>query len=167
MLKTPKVHICGERGCRAVIPMNERYCKTHKPQHQYNYKRNNFTQEQKKRANKHYNLYERDQEANSFYHSRAWTKVANYVRNRDMMTSGATGKPLSDHHVIVDHITPRKYLTREEALNTENLWLLSRKEHNIKTKIEESIANSPNGVNKLKHLSREWWSKVIKERINK
>lgn len=160
-----KVHYCQERLCRAVIPMGERYCAKHKPLHQYT--PTNYDKEAKRRTNIQYNHEERDQAANAFYHSKAWSRVANYVRNKELMTSGASGKLLGDHDVIVDHITPRKYLTREEALNTENLWLLSRREHNIKTNIEESIAKQPNGANKLKHLSRSWWQKVIKERLNK
>ncbi|MGI1726780.1 hypothetical protein [Pediococcus acidilactici] len=41
-----------------------------------------------------------------------------------------------------------------------NLWLLSRKEHNIKTKLEQSMK-----PNQLRHVSKDWWIKVIKEKL--
>lgn len=81
-----------------------------------------------------------------------------------MMTSGASGKVLSDHDVIVDHIIPRRLV--DDPLDPSNLWCLSRSEHVIKTKVEQDILVQPNKENILKHASEQWWIKAITERTD-
>lgn len=54
--------------------------------------------------------------------------------------------------------------TPEQALDSSNLWTLCYKCHYLKTKLEQAIAKQTNGDNKLKHLDRQWWTKVLREK---
>ncbi|WP_311408365.1 HNH endonuclease signature motif containing protein [Liquorilactobacillus uvarum] len=141
--------------------MNERYCKQHVKLHQWKPLQ---SKEQRKRENKHYNLYQRDEEANIFYHSSQWQKIRDYVYARDMATDQVTGNS-TKNTLIVDHVIPLKYCTKEQRLDPDNLWCLTRETHNVKTKLEQQIASKPNGINILKHANKDWWTKVLKERI--
>ena len=142
-----KLHHCNQPGCHELIPFNERYCRLHK--------------EDRAVSNKFYNEFRRDKQANKFYHSPRWTKVRNYVVARDMYLSAVSDVVIKDKDIIVDHIIPRRLLSEEQQYNADNLWLLSRREHNIKTKLEQSMNDR-----QLKHLSRSWWIKVIKEKLD-
>lgn len=157
----PKVHECNQRGCRKVIPLKQRYCEEHAKLHQ---PFQNVTKQQRRHYYKLYNANDRDQEANKFYHSKQWTKTSAYIRNRDMMTSGASGKVLSDHDVIVDHVIRRDLV--DDPLDVNNLWLLSRSEHAIKTRIEQDVLAKPNGESIIKHMTRDRWIAYIKERTD-
>lgn len=158
-----RVHICNERGCRKVVPLNQRYCEEHYKEHQ---PYQSVTKQERRRYYKEYNANDRDQQANDFYHSTQWTTVRNYVVTKDMYTSAVTGRVINDHDLIVDHIV-RRDVYDGDLLDVDNLWCLSRSEHAIKTQLEESIIKQPNGANKLKHISRDWWIKAINERTNK
>ncbi len=153
-----KVHICAEPRCHRVIPFNQKYCDEHIKLHQ------RFSNTDKEYY-KDYNRNKRDQTANKFYHSIAWQKVRAFVVNRDCYTSAVTHQVLCDGDLIVDHVVPRKYCIN--PLDSTNLWCLSRQEHAIKTMLEQEIASTPNGVNKLKHISRQWWIAQIKKRLNR
>lgn len=161
-VRSLKMHRCGERLCNCLIPANERYCSEHVKLHQW---KPTQSKEQRKAENKHYNIYQRDEEANAFYQSREWKKVRNYVYARDMATCQVCGNA-TDNRKICDHIQPLKY-SPDKKLNTDNLWILCYRCHAVKTKLEQSIVNSKNGENKIKHVSKEWYIKAIKERINK
>ena len=138
-----------------MIPIKQRYCAKHAPLHEYVDTRSKQT---KRIDNRQYNLYCRDQEANEFYHSKQWTKVRQYVCNRDMYMSAISNKVINDKDLIVDHIIPMRLC--DDPLNTNNLWCLSRAEHNVKTKLEQSMDD-----NQLKHIKNEWWNKVLKEKF--
>ncbi len=112
---------------------------------------------------KQYDQAQRDPEAVVFYHSSRWTKVRDAVYARDMATDQVTGEVLGDRKVV-DHIIPLRLCTAKQALDSSNLWLLSYKTHYRKTKLEQAIAKQPNGDNKLKHLDRQWWTKVLREK---
>lgn len=150
------VHECNWLGCHQVVPAGQVFCEKHKQLHdkQWNQLRD---QEAKHQADANYNSTRRDQEANAFYHSRAWTKTRDYVKARDMMTSGLSGKILSDHDYIVDHIVPRRLC--KDPYDSNNLWLLSRFEHNRKTKYEEKL---PDKV--LVTLTVDDWRHRLKDR---
>ena len=111
----------------------------------------------------HYNATARDPQANAFYHSTSWQHMRDYVYSRDLATCQVCGNAVTDRK-IVDHIHPLK-VAPDEKLDKNNLWTLDYRCHNIKTQLEESIKNQPNGNNKLKHISKDWWQKAIKERI--
>ncbi|WP_461241101.1 HNH endonuclease [Paucilactobacillus sp. N302-9] len=134
--------------------MSERYCAKHKPLHE---RPHYVSHEDKSRSNRDYNLNRRDEQANDFYHSSQWTKVRNYVVSRDMYTDAITGQVIDDKQLIVDHIIPRRLC--DNPLDTENLWCLSKRMHNIKTKIEQSMDE-----NKLKHVGKIWWQKILNEK---
>lgn len=145
----PLVHECNYLGCHEIVSNNHKYCDYHYRLHQQKWKQSQSRQD-KRRADRQYNHDRRDQEANAFYHSKRWTDIRDFVKNRDMMTSGLSGKVLNDHDYIVDHIVPRRLCS--DQLDPSNLWILSRSEHNRKTKYEEKL---PDEV--LKSLTAEDW----------
>ena len=161
-MKMVRVHICNQRGCRRVVPLHQRYCEEHAKLHQ---PYQGVTEQERRRYYKSYNANDRDHQANDFYHSTQWTAVRNYVVTKNMYTSAVTGRVISDGDLIVDHIIRRDLCN--DPLDTDNLWCLSRSEHAIKTQLEESIMKQPNGATKLKHISKEWWVKAIRERTSK
>lgn len=151
-----KVSHCNERGCRALVQQGERYCPEHTKLHQWQ----GGSQQVKKDGYRDYNRNRRDQQANDFYHSKQWTAVRDYVIARDMYTDQVTNE-VSDE-LIVDHIIPRRLLSKDEQLNTSNLWSLSRGTHTLKTRLEQNLND-----NQLRHCSREWWKRVLSEKIKK
>ena len=151
-----KVSHCNQRGCRALVPQGQRYCPKHDKLHQWI----GGSQKQSKDYYKRYNEIARDSEANSFYHSKQWKTVRDFVVAQDMYTDQVTGK-VSDE-LICDHVIPRRLLSTEEQLDTSNLWSLSRGTHTIKTRMEQHMTDD-----QLKHCSKEWWKRVLKEKIKK
>ena len=160
----PKVHFCSELRCQRVIQFDQRYCEQHAKLHQQE-RFDKLKQMDRSDYFKHYNQEVRPEESNRFYSSKQWKQVSEYVKQRDMMTSGVTGKVLSDHDCITDHCVRRDLCSN--PLDTNNLWLLSKREHYFKTLIEQDTLKKPNGKQILKHASKKWWIKVINERLDK
>lgn len=158
------VHFCGYRNCHEIVPLHQRYCDKHK---QLDMERWHQSTSNKSRKDyyKDYNKEVRSKDSTDFYNSKAWQVAVNYVKGRDMNMSGVTGKVLMDGDIICDHLVRRDIC--DDPLEVENLWLLSRREHFWKSKIEKNMLSSPNGKNKLKHISKQWWIDAIKERIDK
>ncbi|WP_072533287.1 HNH endonuclease [Lactiplantibacillus plantarum] len=164
---------CNWGGCNKVVPKDQSFCDKHEAmneQRKADYKASLNHQSQKdtgKQVRKdhqaYYNHVRRDPEANTFYHTKQWQNVRDYVYSRDMATCQVCGNAVADRK-IVDHIHPLK-VSNEERLSQDNLWTLCYRCHNIKTQLEESIKSRPNGNNKLKHITRDWWIKAIKEKI--
>ena len=156
--------------CHRIIPVNERYCKQHKAQHEAEwqakkdaYRRSKLGQAIKAQKTKQYDMNDRDKEAVEFYHSNQWQKVRDYVYSRDMATDQVTGQVLGNRKVV-DHIVPMRLCkTLAEKLNPDNLWVLDYQTHYRKTKLEKIISAQPNGDIKLQHLNRQWWTKVLRE----
>lgn len=164
---------CNARGCQALVKQGEDFCDEHK---QMNLQRKRAyistktkresTTKGKQLANAHmahYNATTRDPEANAFYHSTQWQHMRDYVYSRDLATCQVCGNAVTNRK-IVDHIHPLK-ASPSEKLDKDNLWTLCYRCHNLKTQLEESIKSQPNGSTKLKHISKQWWVRVIKERI--
>ncbi|WP_225366594.1 HNH endonuclease [Lacticaseibacillus paracasei] len=105
----------------------------------------------------------RDEQASAFYHSKQWQRVRDYVYSRDLATCQVCGNVVKNRK-IVDHIVPRRLCTPEQALDSSNLWTLCYKCHFRKTKLEQIISRQSNGSNKLKHLDRTFWTKVLREK---
>lgn len=167
--RSGEVHICGEPLCHQVIPISQRYCPVHQAQHEaawqakkYAYRKSKLGQSIKANKAKQYDQTERDPEAVAFYHSSRWKKVRDYVFARDMATDQVTGEVLGDRKVV-DHIIPLRLCTTKQALDSNNLWVLSYRTHYRKTKLEQVISAKPNGDNMLRHLSRAWWMKILRE----
>lgn len=117
----------------------------------------------KAQKTKQYDMNDRDPQAVKFYHSKQWEHARDYVYSRDMATDQVTGQVLGDRKVV-DHIVPMRLCkTMADRLNPDNLWVLSYKTHYRKTKIEQIIAQQQNGDIKLRHLNRQWWTKVLRE----
>ncbi|WP_242362024.1 HNH endonuclease signature motif containing protein [Limosilactobacillus antri] len=139
-----KVHECAEIACHNVISFRYKYCNYHAALHKRQWLQyvadRPVDHDKKLVADKVYNHERRDQEANAFYHSIRWTRCRDYVKQRDMMLSGLSGRLLNDHDYIVDHIIPRRLC--RDPFDPNNLWLLSRSEHNRKTKYEDKLPDS-------------------------
>lgn len=153
-----------------IIPVDERYCPQHKEQHKQEwqrkkdeYRKSKLGQAIKASKAKQYDLNDRDPEAVAFYHSKQWEHVRDAVYSRDMATCQSCGNVITDRKII-DHIIPRRLCSSQEALDSSNLWTLCPKCHYRKTKLEQVISAQPNGDTKLKHLDRQWWTKVLREK---
>lgn len=165
-----QVHECGEPLCHAIVPVGERYCPQHQAQHEAAwqakknaYHKSKLGQSIKANKAKQYDQVERDPEAVAFYHSKQWTKVRDAAYARDVATCQVCGNIVQDRK-IVDHIVPRRLCTPEQALDSSYLWTLCYKCHFRKTRLERAIALKPNGDTILKHLDRQWWTKVLREK---
>lgn len=155
-----KVSHCNERGCRALVQQGERYCSEHAKLHQWQ----SGSNKQSKDYYKRYNNVERNKKANSFYHSREWQEVREQVLIANFYSDSVTGLPaIKGERLIVDHIIPLKLLgTNKDRLNPDNLWVLSQHVHSIKTRMEQNMND-----NQLKHCTKEWWTRVLKDKIKK
>lgn len=143
-----RIRNCSHIGCHTKVPWGTQYCDQHKGKHQQNKRTVSI-------YNKQYNSTRRDTQANKFYQSPQWEKMRGYVFSRDMGIDQITGVPVLTRG-IVDHVHPLS-IAPNEKLSSDNLWLLSTETHNIKTMIEKQILASPNGINKAKHVSKEWY----------
>lgn len=153
-----------------IIPVNERYCPQHKAQHEQEwqrkkdeYRKSKLGQAIRAQKTKQYDQTERDPEAVEFYHSKQWQSVRDAVYSRDMATCQVCGNVL-DNRKIVDHVVPRRLCSKQEALDSSNLWCLCGRCHYRKTKLEQIISHQQNGDIILAHLDRQWWTKVLREK---
>lgn len=168
-----KLKHCNARGCTKLVKQGTDFCPTHQAadlQRKQSYIKQRdkakSTVKGKQLANAHmahYNAVTRDPQANSFYHSTQWKRMRDYIYSRDMGMCQVCGNAVTNRK-IVDHIHPLK-ASGDERLSQDNLWTLCYRCHNIKTTLEESIKEQSNGVNKLAHISKQWWVKAIKEKI--
>lgn len=149
-----KLRVCSHIGCRTKLPIGVQYCDKHKAMQ----KAPNVSS---KIYNKNYNAEQRDEVANEFYHSAKWKHIRSFVYARDMGMCQITDQPiLNTGRYITDHVHPIS-VAPDEKLDSDNLWLLSTEAHNIKTMIEKQLLASPNGKNKAKHVSKEWYKKQV------
>ena len=130
------------------------------------YHKSKLGQAIKSQRAKQYDQTERDPQARAFYRTKSWRAVRDATYARDGATCQVCGNVVQDRKVI-DHIKPRRLCSPQEALSSANLWTLCYKCHFRKTKLEQIIAKQPNGDNKLAHLDRFWWVKVLREERGK
>ena len=163
-------HECNEPQCHKIIPISERYCAKHKAMHEQSwqakkadYRRSKLAMAIKANKSKEYDKKQRDPKAVAFYHSKQWQAVRDYGYARDLATCQVCGNVVQDRK-IVDHIICRRLCSSKQALDSGNLWTLCYKCHFRKTKLEQLIADKPNGDTILKHLNKQWWTKVLKEK---
>ena len=167
---------CNFVGCYQRIPYDQRYCSIHQVANDKRRQRmldeidNNIkgTMREahlKRHAQAKYDAETRDQDSVSFYHSRRWVRLSKYVKVKQGFISEVSGRLLSDDDTQVDHVVKLSLLSKEQWYDQDNLWLISRHEHSIKTAIESKMLRD-NKANVLKHLDKAWWSKVINEKIN-
>lgn len=170
-----RMHRCNFLGCRSLVPASEKFCKKHAEQNQAD--RDKYLTDYKQGikgslkerhdnsvANKKYNEETRSTDSKEFYSGTRWSHTANHIRIRDSYTSAVSGKILNNGDIQVDHIIKRNLVPKEDWYNTNNLWLLSRREHQLKTSIElKMIRDGKSDV--LRHLGKDWWAKVLRERL--
>ena len=170
-----RVHRCNWVGCRELVPYDQKFCELHEVANQR--QREHYAQElsqnlkgtRKARhdnqiAQAKYDAEVRDQDATAFYHSKRWVKLSRYVKVKASYTSAISGQVLNDSDTQVDHLIMRRLLPKEQWYDQDNLWLISRHEHSIKTAIENKMVRDGKS-NVLKHLDKEWWKKVIREKL--
>ena len=163
------VHECGQPLCHLIVPVNERYCAVHQRQHEAewqrqkdDYRRSKLAKAIKAQKAKNYDDTERDPEAIKFYNSKQWKSVRDAAYARDLATCQVCGNVVADRKVV-DHILPLRLCDSKQSLNSSNLWVLCYRCHTRKTKLEQVISKQNNGNNKLQHLDRGWWTKVLRE----
>lgn len=148
-----RVHLCDERGCHRVIPLNQRYCEEHAKLHVY--KRPKLNRLQRKAINKKYDKLKRNPTATKFYHSKQWKMVREFVYSREYGTCQACGR-VTGNRKIVDHVVPRRLC--RNPLATNNLWLLCYRCHHIKTELEEKMSDQ-----KLMSMTEQGWKAKIRQ----
>lgn len=150
---------CRYSTCNQLIPFDQKnpFCKKHgKNWHQrkFNYQKTNY---------KNYNKYQRDPVANAFYHSAPWRRLSVDLRRKSMWTCECCGHTYNaKSFLVVDHIIPFKVEPRLK-LDRKNLWVLCKKCHFWKTKLEQQIY----GASLIANLdtSKAWPRKKIQNWI--
>lgn len=164
-----RLHRCAEVGCRELIKLGFDYCDKHYSKRISAYQvvqakadalasQTLRGQHDKAEYFKQYSETVRPELGHEFYQSKQWERISLYIKQRDMYVDAVDGKVYDQGNLIADHIIPRRLLAKYEQLNMDNLWLLSRSHHSHKTAIENKMSDE-----KLKHLSRDWWIKVLKD----
>lgn len=162
-----KVRQCKQNGCRSLIPYENDYCDAHKALAES--KAIIKEQEQKRlesvsqgyRASERHTRYSNSERAkelgHSFYQSVQWRKLSQRIKVRDLYIEAIDNKAYGVNELIVDHIIPR-LLAPELAMNDSNMWLLNRKHHNHKTRLEQKMSKE-----KLINMKKEDWVKLLKD----
>ena len=170
-----RVHRCNFVGCRVLCQQGDKFCPLHqvandKQREHYQQELSNSLKGTRRerhlnqQAQAKYDAEVRDQDATAFYHSKRWVKLSRYVKLKASYTSAISGQVLNDNDTQVDHVVKRSLLPKEQWYDQDNLWLISRHEHSIKTAIENKMIRDGKS-NVLKHLDKEWWKKVIREKL--
>ena len=170
-----RVHRCNWIGCRELVPYDQKFCELHEVsnQCQYEHYQQELSQSLKgtrrerhmnQQAQAKYDMETRDQDATAFYHSRRWVKLSKYVKVKQGYISEVSGQVLSDNDTQLDHVIKRSLLPKEKWYDQDNLWLISRHEHSIKTAIESKMVRDGK-ADVLKHLDKSWWKKVIRQKL--
>ena len=159
-----------------LVPQGSKFCELHEVSNQR--QREHYQQELsqslkgtlreahlKRQAQAKYDAEVRNKQATAFYHSKRWIKLSRYVKVKASYTSAISGQVLNDNDCQIDHIVKRSLLPVEEQYNQDNLWLISRREHQLKTAIEAKMVRDGK-ADVLKHLGKEWWKKVIREKLD-
>ncbi|MFP7481509.1 hypothetical protein [Weissella paramesenteroides] len=69
---------------------------------------------------------------------------------------------MRDSDTAVDHVVKRSLLDKSEWYDRDNLWLLSRGEHRIKTNVElKAIAQGRS--DELREMGRDDWKRIIEK----
>lgn len=170
-----RVHRCNWVGCRVLCQQGDKFCPLHqvandKQRQRYQQELSNSlkgTMRQRhldQQAQAKYDAEVRDEQATAFYHSKRWVKLSRYIKVKESYTSAVSGMVLSDTNCQIDHVVKRSLLPKEQWYDQDNLWLISRREHQLKTAIEAKMIRDGKS-NVLTHLGKEWWKKVISSKL--
>lgn len=109
----------------------------------------------KRQANKMYNMYKRDKEANAFYHSREWANMSKSIKRQGFNTCECCGRTFDKKgYLVVDHIVPRR-VDKSRQLDSNNLWILCKKCHWYKGLLESKVYQ-PNLFVENLDASKKW-----------
>lgn len=147
-----RIRNCSHLGCHTKVAMGTQYCDVHVSMHRQQHRAVS-------QYNKTYNSTVRSAEHDAFYQSTQWEQMRAYVFARDMGMDQITGQPILGRP-ITDHVHPLS-IAPDEKLSSDNLWMLSTETHNVKTMIEQQLLASPNGANKAKHVTKQWYTKQV------
>lgn len=170
-----RVHRCNWVGCRVLCQQGDKFCPLHqvandKQREHYQQELSNSLKGTRRERHLNqvsqakYDAEVRDKQATAFYHSKQWVRLSKYVKVKQGYISEVSGQVLNDNDTQVDHVIKRSLLPVEEQYNQDNLWLISRHEHSIKTAIENKMVRDGKS-NVLTHLDKQWWTKVIQEKL--
>ena len=170
-----RVHRCNWPGCRVLCQQGDKFCELHAEanQRQYEHYQRELSQSLKgtrrerhmnQQAQAKYDAEVRDKDSTAFYHSKRWVKLSKYVKVKQGYVSAISGQVLNDSDCQVDHVVKRLLLPEQQWYDQDNLWLISRREHQLKTAIEAKMIRDGKS-NVLTHLGKEWWKKVIQEKL--
>lgn len=130
-----KLRQCRYPTCHKLIPYDQPFCTDHmkyyhRPKVRSPYRKTNYIE---------YNHNRRDKKANQFYHSRGWKNLSAELRRQALWTCAACGRTKDGpSYLVVDHIIPLKVDPRRK-LDRDNLWVLCKRCHFWKTKLEQKI----------------------------
>lgn len=120
------LHFCNHVGCKALVPLNEKYCAKHEkklPKRQ-----NSWSYSYRKQI---YGKYGR------FYHSKRWTRVSKNYRSKHPLCVECLKDGRYTKAQVVDHIIPIRtkqgWSKRWDESNYQSLCVSC---HNYKSKID-------------------------------
>lgn len=160
---------CNYRGCRELVDYQSRYCDKHQVVIDREHKERVTApvvkeslryQHVYKEAQKKYSREHRDVDSIAFYQSKRWKRLSHQVVVEDAYVSGASGVVLDDGNFIVDHIVKRSLLPESKWYDRDNLWVLSRAEHAIKTNVELKMIRDGNN-DKVLRMNEYDWRRII------
>lgn len=161
-----KVRQCKQNGCRNLIPYDDSYCDAHKAlaesksiikeQEQKRLESVSEGYRQSERHTRYQNSERFDELGHSFYQSSKWKRLSQRIKIRDLYIDSIDNNSYDKNEIVVDHIVPR-LVAPELAMNESNLWLLNRRHHNQKTRIERKMSHE-----KLMQMSKDDWIKMLK-----
>lgn len=162
------MHRCNKSGCRNLIPLDEKYCETHKGQ-EYLKERIELAKQQKLQSISKAYQYNKDRRTAymhsaradeldvQWYQSQAWRRLSNQIHVRDLYTCRVCGHTqLPNESMVTDHIVPRRTAS-ELAMTESNLWLLCRTCHNKKSGEERKRT-----AQQLKQMTKSEWIRLLK-----
>lgn len=164
---------CSHRGCRELVPYENHYCEKHMVQRKAERIERFETYEKSQRgslrarhkeleAQKKYDRESRDVDSTAFYLSNRWRKLAKSIRVEKGYVSDVSGKILRDSDTQIDHIVKRTLLDESAWYDRDNLWLLSRGEHRVKSNVEMKMI-SQGRSDELRQMTKEDWARIIKK----
>lgn len=158
---------CNKSGCRNLIPIDDKYCSTHKVEEKAKDRLDDLQEQKLQSISKGYQVnkdrytryahsYRSKELGHSFYQKSKWKTLSNRVRKRDLYTCQVTNRVQMPYEsFVVDHIVPR-LVAPELSMVESNLWLLSREVHQKKTAKEQKLNDE-----RLKNMTRNDWIKLL------
>ncbi|TYC47830.1 hypothetical protein ESZ50_11115, partial [Weissella muntiaci] len=124
-----RMHRCAEVRCTELIPLKYDYCQKHYEARMQRFNKERIKsqelsaktlrgQQQLREATQDYDNTKRQELHDGFYQSKPWTKIAEYVKQRDGYLDGVDGRAWDKGQLIVDHLIPRRLLDQQAQYDT-------------------------------------------------